>query len=74
MMAGPLPFQVVMTGGGALQDFDRMVVPLAQQSLQQILVSGMIGALLGGVAGVIFRRLSFTEAPRPEKQNGPSRA
>ena len=50
-MLGQLPLEVVLTRGSALQGFDALLVPLAQQSFNYMLAGGIIGAIaLGGAA------------------------
>jgi len=57
LLVGQLPFGTVITGGAGLQGLDQLLVPVAQQSLNQMLTWTLIGAVLGGVAGAILRRM-----------------
>ncbi len=61
LLVGQLPFGTVITGGGGLQGLDQLLVPVAQQSLNQMITWTIIGAVLGGVAGAVLRRMN---APR----------
>ncbi len=49
-----LPFSIVMTRGSTLQGINQLLVPLAQQSFNDVLA----GALCGLVAGLIIAALA----------------
>ena len=57
ILIGQLPFGTVITAGANLQGFDQILVPIAQQSFNQMLTGLIVGAVLGGVAGAILRQL-----------------
>ena len=57
-LVGQLPFETVITGGATLRGFDQLLVPVAQQSLNQMVTWAIVCAVLGGVAGAILRRLN----------------
>ena len=69
-MAGQLPFQTVITGGESLRDFERMLVPLAQESVNHVLASVVVGAVLVGLAIAMLRHLNFKEARPAQENNG----
>jgi hypothetical protein len=60
IFVGQLPFGTVITGGAGLQGLDQLLLPVAQQSLNQMLTWTIIGAVLGGVACAILRRMKPT--------------
>ncbi len=62
LLVGQLPFGIVVTGGATLQGLDQLLVPIAQQSFNQMLTGTILGAVLAGVAGMIFRRLNLRAA------------
>jgi hypothetical protein len=49
-LIGQLPFGIVISRGADLKGMDQMLVPLAQQSFNIML----IGAIVGAVAGMII--------------------
>jgi hypothetical protein len=55
-LIGQLPFWTVITGGAFLQGLDQMLVPLAQQSLEQMLTGAIVGVVLGGATGAILHQ------------------
>jgi MFS family permease len=65
MLGGQLPFGAVITRGGSLQGLDEVLVPLARQSFNQMAAGTIAGAMLGGVAGAILRRMNPAK-PRPQ--------
>jgi hypothetical protein len=57
LLVGQLPFETVITGGASLQGLDQLLIPVARQSLNQMLTWTIIGAVLGGVGGAILNRM-----------------
>ena len=49
-LIGQLPFDAVISRGANLKGMDQMLVPLAQQSFNTML----IGAVIGGIAGLVI--------------------
>lgn len=60
-LGGQVPFVHVITRGALLEGFDKMVVPLAQQSFNIMLVGAVIGAV---AAIVIANYLKNKKAPQ----------
>jgi len=57
LLVGQLPFGTVITAGAGLQGLDQLLIPVAQQSFNQMLTGAIVCAVLGGVVGVVLRRL-----------------
>ena len=57
ILVGQLPFGTVITGGAGLQGLDQLLVPIAQQSFNQMLTAAIVCAALGGIVGAILRRM-----------------
>jgi hypothetical protein len=49
-LVGQLPFEYVISRGANLKGMDQMLVPIAQQSFNIML----IGAIIGAVAGIVI--------------------
>ena len=58
MLVGQLPFGIVITGGAGLQGLDQLLVPIAQQSFNQMVTGAIVCAVLGGIVGAILRRMN----------------
>lgn len=50
-LVGQLPFGDVITRGANLKGLDQMLVPIAQQSFNTMLIGAIIGAVAGIVTG-----------------------
>ena len=56
-LVGQLPFDIVITRGIYLQGLDRVMIPLAESSFNQMLTVAAIGALIGtALACLVSRR------------------
>ena len=50
-LIGQLPFGIVITRGANLKGMDQLLIPLAQQSFNTMLIGAIIGAVSGSVIG-----------------------
>lgn len=50
-LIGQLPFGIVITRGANLKGMDQLLIPLAQQSFNTLLIGAIIGAVSGCVIG-----------------------
>ena len=53
---GQLPFDMVITRGIYLQGVDRMLIPLAESSFNQMTTIAAIGALIGAALGFVMTK------------------
>jgi len=53
---GQLPFDAVITRGASLKGMDQLLVPLAQQSFNTMLIYAIIGGIGGIVIGYFVQR------------------
>ncbi|WP_298139440.1 hypothetical protein [Acidiferrobacter sp.] len=51
-----LPLSVVLTRGSDLHGLNRLLVPLAQRSFNEVLAGLILGAVLGTVVGALINR------------------
>lgn len=50
-LIGQLPFDIVISRGTSLKGMDQMLVPLAQESFNAMLIGAVIGCIAGIVIG-----------------------
>jgi len=55
-LIGQLPFGIVITRGASLKGMDQLLIPLAQQSFNTILIGAIIGAVIGSVIGYFIEK------------------
>jgi hypothetical protein len=55
-LVGQLPFGHVISRGAGLRGMDQVLVPLAQQSFNVMLIGAIIGAIAGVVIGYVVEK------------------
>lgn len=55
-LIGQLPFRYVISRGTTLKGLDQMYIPVAETSFNYLLGGGIIGAILGVAAILLFKR------------------
>lgn len=59
-LIGQLPFGVVIARGASLKGLDKLLVPLAQQSFNIMLIGAIIGSIVGVVIGYFVGKKTTT--------------
>ncbi len=54
-MIGQLPFEHVISRGTTLKGFDQVYIEVAQESFNYLLTGGIIGAILGIIAALLYK-------------------
>jgi hypothetical protein len=60
-LVGQLPFGTVIARGSNLSGMDRLLISTAETSFNYM----MVGAVLGGVVGVVIGLIAFRDEPQP---------
>lgn len=55
-LIGQLPFRHVITRGKSLQGIDQMLIPIAQESFNNMVYGALIGTIAGVVIGYVIGR------------------
>ncbi len=56
ILVGQLPFEHVISRGTTLKGLDQMFLEVAQKSFDYMVAGGIIGAVLGVVAAILYQR------------------
>jgi hypothetical protein len=54
-LIGQLPFKYVISRGTTLKGFDQVYIEVAQKSFNYLLAGGIIGAILGIIAALLYK-------------------
>ncbi len=54
-LIGQLPFKYVISRGTTLKGFDQVYIEVAQKSFNYLLAGGIIGAILGIIAVLLYK-------------------
>jgi hypothetical protein len=55
LLVGQLPFGTVITGGANLTGLDQLLQPTAQNSFNLMLTAAIVGAVAGGIVGLLIK-------------------